>query len=136
MSPLLDWHRLLIVIYKERALDSLYELLFGSYVFWGLYVWQGRNKLGVWGFLFWFPLLISATFGTALLLRRMTGPVAVEIAPAMYLYPISLLVALLTQPLFRGDLKHVAAYVVFALAEIGGFLWLVWLVVEPLLLQY
>ena len=136
MSQLPDWRRLLIVIYHEHALDSLLEVLLAGFVLWGLYVWQGRNKLGVWGFPCWFPLLLSATAGSALLLRRITGPVAVAVPPTMYLYPVALLIALLTQPVFKRQAGFIAAQVVMALIVLAAFLWVMWLVVEPLLLEY
>ena len=136
MNRLPDWHQLRIVIYHERVLDSLLEVLLGGFVLWGIFVWQGRNKLGLWGFLCWFPLLLSATAGTALLVRRITGPVAVPVAPTMYLYPVALLIALLTQPVFKRQAGYIAAQVALALIVLAAFLWIMWLVVEPLLLQY
>ena len=136
MSNPPDWHRLLIVVYHERVLDSLLDFLLGGFVLWGLYVWQGKEKLRVWGFPCWFPLMLSATVGTALLLRRITGPVAVAVPPTMYLYPVALLIALLTQPLFKRRRDYVAAHLAMAAVETAAFLWLLWLIVQPLMLQY
>ena len=136
MSQLPDWHRLLIVVYHERVLDSLLDFLLGGFVLWGLYVWQGREKLGVWGFLCWFPLTLGAVVGSALLLHRMTGAVPIPFPPTMYLYFAALLITLLTQPVFKSRLPYVVAYLAIAGAELAAFLWLMWLVIQPLLLQY
>ena len=131
-----DWHRLLIVVYHEHVLNSLLDFLLGGFVLWGVYVWQGRTKMGVLGFLCWFPLLLGAVVGSALLLHRITGPVAVPVPPTMYLYPTALVITLLTQPVFRSYAKYVVAHTVMAVAVLATFFWLMWLVVQPLLLQY
>ena len=105
----------------EHVLNSLLDFLLGGSVLWGVYVWQGRTKMGVLGFLCWFPLLLGGTVGSALLLHRITGPVAVPVPPTMYLYPVALLISLLTQPVFRSYAKYVVAHTVMALAVLADF---------------